>query len=569
MNVVDTFSFVIARSARNRVVHQVKRLKQPRYLIAFLLGLGYWWLYFGRNVVEVRGGGRLPLEYVPAASAGFCLFGLLLLLGAWVFGSRQSTLTFSEAEIQFFFPAPASRRALLNYKLLKSMLLGLLTTAFFTLVFGRAAVGSQAFFAVGLWLAVTTLSLHAVAAGRTRQALLEHGATGLRASLPTLAVVAVILGAVGWSAWQARSLPPFQPTRAWLDGALQLVEAPPLGWLLWPIAVFADVLFARDGVAFFGALPGALAVVGLHYLWVIAGDAPFEESSVRAAEARAKAVESRQAGGARPARGKSREPPFALGSSGPPEVALIWKGMIASGRFFNVRMLVVVAPMLVLAVVMGAAVEDLATGLSFAGMFLLLFWLMSTLAGGALSRADLRRDLDYLEVLRALPLAGRQVVIGEALGALAPAVVVQWALLALGLGLVQGDAVVELDLSEKLAVGLALGLFGPAVTLAGILVQNAAVIFVPGWVGNPRGGAQGPEASGLAMLVLLGNLLAVSLGLVPALLFGALLGFAVLPLLGLGALVVGAAGASFVALVEAWLAAAVLGKAFETFEPGT
>lgn len=571
MNVVETFGFVILRSARNRVVTQVKRLKQPRYLIATLFGLGYWYLYFGRNLMQARDLGKLEASYAAPASAAFMLMGLFSVLSVWIFGSRQSTLAFSEAEIQFFFPAPASRRALLNYKLLKSALLSLVTTAFFTLFFGRAAVGSQLFFVVGLWLGITTLSFHSAAAARTRQRLAEHGSAGWVASLPTLLVVLGVGGALWWAVKRAGPLPAFEPTRQWVDASLHVLEVPPLSWVLWPLGAFANVVFAVDARAFAAAVPQALLVLALHYLWVISGDVSFEESSVLAAEKRAQALEARRAGNASQllTSADKRSAPFKLAAHGPPEVALIWKGLIASGRLFNVRVLAIFGLAFVPMALFAGLMKSTQFALTMLGFLMLTFWLMGTLMGGAMSRSDLRRDIEFIDVLRALPMSGRQIVLGEALGALVPALVVQWGLLAGGLTLMQGDDLFfTLDLQERIVWGLALGIAGPAFTLAGILVQNAAVIFVPAWVANPKDGPRGPEASGVAMLVLIGTLLGVSLGLLPAALFALLVGFALLPLLGLWSLVAGAVALSAVAAFEAWVAAALLGKAFETVEPG-
>lgn len=568
MNVALTFGYVVLRSARNRVVAQVKRLKQPRYLIATLLGLAYWFFYFGGSVANARGATGLPGGSAGAAAAGFTVLGVLALLITWVFGPRQSTLAFSEAEIQFFFPAPVTRRALLHYKLCKSMLVGLVTTAFFTLFFGRAAQGSQWFFVVGFWLALSTYSFHSIAAGRTRQLLAEQGKAGWLASVPTLLVVLVYVGGLALAVLKTGPLPPFAPKQEWFDALLAVLEVPPLSWALWPIGAFARVIFAADNGAFAAALPAAVLVLGLHYLWVMVGDVSFEEASVRAAEARAKALEARREGRtASMPREEKRRPPFELSPRGPPEVALIWKGLIAAGRLFNMRAALLLALTLVPAAAIMGLVGGAAVGAATASMILLMFWVMTALFGSALSRSDLRRDLEYTDVLRSLPMTGRQIVLGEALGSLAPAAVVQWLLLAVGLALAPSRGqLLPLELDEKLAFGVAGAVAGPCVTLAGILVQNAVVIFVPAWVTNPKQGPQGPEAAGLGMIILLGMLLGIGLGLLPAFIFGALVGFAVLPLLGLWSVIPGALAFCGAAAFEAWTAAALLGLAFERAE---
>jgi hypothetical protein len=42
--VIHPFAFLLVRSGRNRLVRQLRRLRQPRYLVALALGLAYLWV---------------------------------------------------------------------------------------------------------------------------------------------------------------------------------------------------------------------------------------------------------------------------------------------------------------------------------------------------------------------------------------------------------------------------------------------------------------------------------------------------------------------------------------------
>src|SRR5207302_2803135 len=85
---------------------------------------------------------------------------------AWLFPSSSGLFEFSEAETQFLFPAPVSRRQLLLHRLLRSqvgMLFAALLPAFLiTSPSASAGLGFNAIMArlargVGLWVLFVTL----------------------------------------------------------------------------------------------------------------------------------------------------------------------------------------------------------------------------------------------------------------------------------------------------------------------------------------------------------------------------------------------------------------------------
>src|SRR6186997_3158971 len=121
------------RSARNRLRAQAKRARSPRYLIAVILGILYiWWALF-RNTR--MGGG--PLGSIVRTDLVLPIFSAFLLVSAarwWIFGSERGTLAFAPAEVQFLFPAPVSRRALVHAKLVRTQIAILLNTIIFTVL---------------------------------------------------------------------------------------------------------------------------------------------------------------------------------------------------------------------------------------------------------------------------------------------------------------------------------------------------------------------------------------------------------------------------------------------------
>src|SRR4051812_25712612 len=144
-----------------------------------------------------RGGSGPPLLVLSALRAtGASLAGIGLLAisaVAWVLPFDSGLLDFSTAEVQFLFPAPVSRRALLVHRMLRSQI---------GLLFGGAimavAVPSVSGYArlragIGMWLLLSIGKVYftGVSLARTRLASSEHRARWA-AWLPLVVLAAAI-----------------------------------------------------------------------------------------------------------------------------------------------------------------------------------------------------------------------------------------------------------------------------------------------------------------------------------------------------------------------------------------
>src|SRR5262249_15472312 len=132
---------------------------------------------------------------------------LLLLALNWVVPRSRAGLTFSEAEIAFLFPAPISRRSLIHYKLLGSLLALLLTSLIMTLVSARwSLLGPNAWTrALGWWLVLATMSLHTTASSFVITRWLDRGVASLPRILSALGVLVLVIG--GSLVWTWVALP--------------------------------------------------------------------------------------------------------------------------------------------------------------------------------------------------------------------------------------------------------------------------------------------------------------------------------------------------------------------------
>jgi ABC-2 type transport system permease protein len=588
---VTTFSSLVralwylrVSSILGRIKSRLRRLKQPKYLAGAAVGGLYFYLVFFRRVHAPQIGGnpgdpRSPAEALPAdvlpvvGEIGALILFLLLALN-WFF-PRRAALAFSEAEIAFLFPAPVSRRMLVHYRLLGAQLGILFTAIIFTLVFGRGrGFGAHAWYQfIGWWLVLALVNLHFTGTSFFYSRLLNRSITTARQRAVSFgAGVAVVLALVVWIACSVRL-----PSGADLDSASSVsryvsdtLHAGPLPWLLaLPKLAIAPYFASRPGEFALAMLP-ALVLLAIHYFWVVHTEVAFEEASIARAEKRAARRRASQQGDWRgnAAIVKARAPAFELGSGGRPELAFLWKNLLASSGLFRPR------PILVLtAILVGAAVWlSSEPGLAPFGMVLSIIGsvilVMTVLLGPQIARLDLRMDLANADILKTYPLRGWQIVLGEIL---APVVILSvsfWmALLTVYLSL-PADSIDRIPPGLRSEAALGLAVLAPPFLAIQLLMPNAAAVLFPAWVHAVRDQTErGIEVLGQRLIFVASQLLATTLVLLPALILGAFVFFVVNLLAGFG---VGAATAVIAMTVllgfEAWLGIRWLGNRFEDLD---
>jgi len=565
-------------SLRNRIVARLRRLKQIKYLIftavsmAYLLGVTRPWRI--TRVAGIMSEGSAPPAYVlPAIEAGIGLILTLLCLFSWIWPRSRPALDFTETEVAFLFPAPLTRRQVIDYALLKKQA-GILFGALMTGLFGLRSVAHSFVFAVlGLWVAFAAVQLHFMATGILRANLARHRAAGLRRARGILAGIGVVVAAIAaWGIFWLR--PPLvselhDPARlaAYLSA---MANAGPMGVLLWPGRVLARVILAPGWLPFCGWLVPAFGLLAANYLWVVRSDFAYEEAS--ADQAARKAQQAAGGRGGRRARRlpalRRRRPPFPLAPTGRPEVGLIWKNLIAAGRIYSLRNLVLFAPL----ILGGAALartyltDEISRSIKTAfGIQAIVFAGVLLLLGPTLLRSDLRSDLTKVSILKTLPLSGQALVLGEVLTPTILVTLLQTLLLAFGILLApwpQGWRGIDL-----VALALAFLVQALPLNMLSALIQNAAVLLFPAWHALGPDRARGFEALGQRMLSSLLFLLALAVAYIPAgLIFGLGLwlarphfGWLAAPPLALVAALPAAFEAAFGVLLVGWL--------FERFDP--
>ncbi|MEP6836162.1 MAG: putative ABC exporter domain-containing protein [Gemmatimonas sp.] len=563
--------YLWVRSTSNRLRTQLKRVRNPRYAIAMLVGLLYFYwilIYNPRANSDANPFANLMSSTfaLPLASA------LLLFLVArwWLFKSDKSALAFSPAEVQFLFPAPISRRGLVHAKLMRSQVAILINIVIWTVLLrGNAASAHGWQRGLAFWFLFSTLSLHRLGAAIVRTNALEHERAGRRRSIVPAAIFALMLGGVAWgviSQWSVIAAASGVGAKAALQAVVDSLSQPIPSSALWPVRALLRPVFAPSAAVWLQMLPFSALVFALHYLWVLRLDASFEEAALEATQVRAELVKNvRTAGGIRKRseKGKiSRIPKLA--AMGRPEIAITWKNVAAAMRGTAWR-----AQTIMFAVLLtGFAIFTSMQSEKMSELFLAMsggWGAMLVLIGPAGMRFDLRQDLQRLALLKAYPLSGAKIVAAEIAGVTILHSISIWILMVVPVTLL---LVHPSMFDDKLQLPFVLGAIAlaiPAINALMFTVHNGAALLFPSWV---RLGTEqrGFETMGQGLL----TMLATSLTAAVALVFPVGLGILILWLgstaLGpAGILVASLLGASLL-FAELWPVIFWLGSVFDKTE---
>jgi len=578
--------YLQATSIANNFRVRLRRLKQPKYLVGGIVGVAYMSLYLGQALFWGPSGSRAAHGSASAwfvehreVFLGLGAVGVLVFLaGEWVLPGSRAALQFTETELAFLLPAPLTRRSLIHFKLLKSQVPLLFTSALFTLIGRRAgADGAWVFRWIGWWCLLFTLNLHGIGASFTLTRLLDRGITPWRRRLLILGGMAIVVAAVGFWAWNAIPGAPgpedgVDAWRNWLEAAL---TRGPVHLALTPVRWILQPWFARDATEFLLALPPVILVLAAHYWWVVSAEVSFEEASIAAARKRAE-IQAVVRSGRNPLTSQARKPRrplFQLATTGFAPIALVWKNLIASGSGLNRKFLIGVGLWMAmvgwgvsggLAGSRGWTAAIVISGIALVALVASMFF------GPQVLRGDFRQDYESMDVLKTFPLPGWQVVLGQLVSPAILLTAFQWGLLGI-LSASLGSAhfgQVKLDLEQRLGLAAGLGILLPGFNLLSLVIPNALVLLFPAWTQSGRDGPGGIEVMGQRLLVALGTFFVLALGMLPA---GLVLAgvFTVLRAVGgpiFLALVAGGFSGLVVFLAEFGVSVWLLGKVFDRFD---
>jgi hypothetical protein len=579
-------------SVKGRLLRFRRQLRRPSYLVATILGGGYLlWVFFWvaipkSGVVSIRNE-AVAFEGPEAALTVRILVALgaaLYLTFAWIFTRARPRLKLSPAEIHTLLPAPLSRRQVLAFALLRNQPVIWLSTLIFTVVRGNLLLLPV------FWGVLTLADWHIKGMSLWKTQWKEAspsvawGSRGLVAGVFVLFWTSVLVRlAALWPllaelvvALRARQIDvvrevlprlPVAVTEAFQAGGE--VAGGVLTPFLWVTAPFLPLTVVQwQGIVGGGLF--LLALLGLHYLWVVGSGTRFEDAVLE----NARREESRRKGRPERLRGKARRRvPFPLPSQGFPELAIVWKNLLLYLRM-PLRSLAVLCLIFLglLYIATVQAGQDLPLSRSTTILVTVLMVTVPALTG-MVFRADFRCELVYIELARTWPVKGWRMVLAQiavpvflCLLVLLPALL---ALLVVSLGLPPDAEVVT---TPRQALLMLVAGLPPALMVSALagLVLNLATLLFPSWIPlGWRPQQSGPANSGAVALLFVGNLLALVVGLIPAWVLAALTSL----LLGwLGAsstvvLLVGSLVVTLVLLAEVVALTMAVGRCWDTLDP--
>jgi hypothetical protein len=578
-DILGALVYLRVTSLRNVFASRLGRLKQPRYLVGAVVGVAYFYLVlFRRFTAPPPATGPLaqpfPVEQVPnvAAAAAAALTALIALY--WLWPRARAALAFSEAEIAFLFPAPIGRKTLIHYRTISAQLRILFTSLILALFSSRWSflLGGAGIRIFGWWLILATIDLHAVGSSFVITRLLDRGITSLRRQLLTVAIAALVVGLALAAAWHGLRAPQpedFAGPPAVIRYLASLLTSGALSWLLLPATWIIRPILATDAREFFAALGPALVIYALHYAWVLRTEVSFEEASIAKAEKRAARRSALQRGeGLRLGRTqrKARRAPFKLAAGGRPEVAFVWKNLLASASYLTPRTALIVAVLIAVGSswLTRLGLDVLRTTI---GTVALVGAGYTLVFGPLIARQDLRLDLPNTDMLKTYPLRGWQVVLGEVLAPIAIISVLLWLMLLAAALTLPPPPNASLTPGFRAAAALSIALLLPFVCAIEVLVLNAAVVLFPSWLPQGAGRGSGVDVLGQRIFFVAGLFLATAGALLPAAIGAAAMFFATLWVVGAPiAAALGAVGALAVLCVEVGLAVVLIGRRFERFD---
>ena len=438
-------AYLLSRSGANRVQRLVRDGRKPGQLIALVGALA--WFGF---LLYSRQGAPPPATAANGFAASAGALGLaIMVVGSWVLGTGSTLVQLTAAERMLLLPAPMTAAQLVDIKVARLQVEAIGNALFWTLLVGSAgdAAGLVRRF-LAFWVVLSTLQLHRAVAARFRnRAVAAAGVRRIVAMAGLLLIVLPLILAGG--------------TDAGGGSMAAMLENPVIQFVLWPFLQVIRPLAVGEASGWWRAMAVAVTILVVHFILLRKLGPQRDVQQI---------IETAGVAGA---------PTWSLAPQGGHAGAFFWKSTVAFFRRTGALVaLAISAGILSLPIVLRTINRPDAA--QFVGTVALVWGGMLLLVGPQLVRNDIRRDQDQLGLLRMLPVRGASILLGGAASAAL--------LLASGVGVLLLTAVAAMPgafpgvNSTWWPRGLfaAIPLLFP-VALAGVLIQDAALVLLPAW----------------------------------------------------------------------------------------
>lgn len=528
--------YLLGRSALNSARFRLQRLREPRYLLPILAVAGYVWLALGMPGLrsDVPGVDTRALE--EAAGGALQMALIVGLASSWLTAARSPTPPFSEAEVQWLFPSPLSRRTLIGYALLRPQPSLLLVACGFALL-GLAGGGMHAIqYGLGIYLLFNLFAFNGILASMVSARILRSTISPLLTRLPGLLLCAYVALAL---ALAYPSLGPSPGAGSVMRWVTQWLDAPPAGWMLWPWRTAALLPFTASAEAFAARALVVAGLVAFCALGALAFDAPFEEAALARAEAHTRRLTAfRRGKGALADLSRVREArPFLLpiAPDGPAWRAVLWKNVVAFFRMLSLRQAFIALAFLAMPA-LGLLADPQARPWATC-MLLVVDLSFLLMLGPTWFGQGVRADLQYIDVWKAGPLAGKDVVRGGTYASSMVIGAVAAAAGAVGLLVDPGAPLAASGTRTSALCASALVVFMGLIPLS-VASDGLLSVLAPAWT-LPDRGQTGLENMGRELISLFARTMLVGVAALPSLGVGLAVGLVLHPSSGEHALFAG------------------------------
>jgi len=276
---------------KGRVIRSIRLLRQPKYLVGFLVGAGWmasWVLRpLLRSKIHFGAAAGIPFgtDVIPAVHQLAALVVTFALPLLWLLPWGRLGLPFRESELTMLLQAPLTRRQVIQYGLLKSEV-GVLVSGFVLPLFaGFGSLGARLLMGCGTWMLFEFWHLN----GKWR-ALFNLRQTELPPTVARTRRLMLAIGLIGFYAVVLSALKPFVTEVAGTLGgsdfkqvvsSLKAVTWPPfLEAVLTPAWWLTAPMFAPGARAFAVAAAPVVLLILVQREIVLRSKARFEESAL-------------------------------------------------------------------------------------------------------------------------------------------------------------------------------------------------------------------------------------------------------------------------------------------------
>lgn len=394
-----------------------RNFRSPSKIAMFVLGGLIVMLWLGSVLFAGMVGTKQNVD-LYADAAPFVI--LLMLVLSMTTAAGERAIYFSPSEIDFLFAAPISRRQLLTYKLVGTVSSTTFSALIFSLIATRyvPAWGSAY---VGLWLALAFVQLSTMAILLAGQSLAEGAVTRIRKLILVSAAVVATLGV--WSVADDIGVSSAG------DIVTALREHLLLRIVVLPIEPFTNVMFADpfwpNGILWVAV---GLGINGLLCGFIFWLDAEYRESAIAVSQRWFARIQSAKRTGVAPsssstAWGRAPQLPY-WGGAGP----IARRQLTTAMR--NSRSLLTVTAIMAVGLAISLVNKERTEDQTWILLYGITAWLTILLT--MMIRFDFRSDLDQMEGLKALPMPGYRIVIGQLMVPVVVCLIMQLTIFAAG-----------------------------------------------------------------------------------------------------------------------------------------